>query len=51
MRWRRRMTLDTFNRHADKVSMATCAQLVNNLNALFLCHEDKLLRYAKLPRV
>lgn len=35
------MSLDTFNRHADKVSVATCAQLVNNLNALFLCHEDK----------
>lgn len=35
------LTLDAFNRHADKVSVATCAQLVNNLNALFLCHEDK----------
>ncbi len=35
------MSLDIFNRHADKVSVATCAQLVNNLNALFLCHEDK----------
>ncbi len=37
------MSLDIFNRHADKVSVATCAQLVNNLNALFLCHEDKFL--------
>ncbi len=35
------MSLDIFNRHADKVSVATCAQLVNNLNALFLCHEEK----------
>lgn len=35
------LTLDAFNRHADKVSMATCAQLVNNINALFLCHEDR----------
>lgn len=35
------LTLDAFNRNADKVSMATCAQLVNNLNALFLCHEDR----------
>lgn len=35
------LTLDTFNRNADKVSIATCAQLVNNLNALFLCHEDR----------
>lgn len=35
------LTLDCFNRHADKVSMANCAQLVNNLNALFLAHEDK----------
>ena len=37
------MSLDIFNRHADKVSVATCAQLVNNLNALFLCHGDKFL--------
>jgi alpha-N-arabinofuranosidase len=37
------MTLDIFNRNAEKVSIATCAQLINNLNALFLCHEDKFL--------
>ena len=37
------MTLDIFNRHADKVAVATCAQLVNNLNALFLCHEENFL--------
>jgi alpha-N-arabinofuranosidase len=35
------LTLDTFNRNADKVGMAACAQLVNNLNALFLSHGDK----------
>ena len=35
------LTLDTFNRNPDKVSVATCAQLVNNINALFLCHEDR----------
>jgi alpha-L-arabinofuranosidase len=35
------LTLDAFNRNAEKVSIATCAQLVNNLNALFLCHEDR----------
>ena len=35
------LTLDAFNRNAEKVSVATCAQLVNNLNALFLCHEDR----------
>ena len=35
------MTLDCFNRHPEKVSMANCAQLVNNLNALFLAHEDR----------
>jgi alpha-L-arabinofuranosidase len=34
------LTLDTFNRNAEKVGMATCAQLINNLNALFLAHED-----------
>ena len=37
------LTLDAFNRNADKVSVATCAQLVNNINALFLCHEDKFI--------
>ncbi len=35
------LTLDAFNRNAEKVSMANCAQLVNNINALFLCHEDR----------
>ncbi|MGB8259847.1 MAG: alpha-L-arabinofuranosidase C-terminal domain-containing protein [Terracidiphilus sp.] len=35
------LTLDTFNRHADKVGMAACAQLINNLNALFLSHGDQ----------
>ena len=35
------LTLDAFNRNAEKVSMASCAQLVNNINALFLCHEDR----------
>ncbi|HZQ52693.1 MAG TPA: alpha-L-arabinofuranosidase C-terminal domain-containing protein [Bryobacteraceae bacterium] len=35
------LTLDCFNRHAEKVDMANCAQLVNNLNALFLAHEEK----------
>ena len=35
------LTLDTFNRHADKVGMAACAQLVNCLNSLFLARGDK----------
>lgn len=35
------LTLDTFNRHADKVAMAAIAQLVNCLQSLFLAHEDK----------
>ena len=34
------ITLDVFNRNAEKVGMAMCAQLINNLNALFLAHED-----------
>ncbi len=37
------LTLDIFNRHPEKVSLAACAQLVNNLNALFLAHEDKFI--------
>jgi alpha-N-arabinofuranosidase len=35
------LTLDIFNRHADKVVMANVAQLINNLHSLFLAHEDK----------
>src|SRR5258708_8285007 len=35
------LTLDTFNRHADKVAMAAVAQLVNCLQSLFMAHEDK----------
>ncbi len=35
------LTLDIFNRHADKIAMANVAQLVNNLHALFLAHEDR----------
>jgi alpha-L-arabinofuranosidase len=35
------LTLDTFNRNPEKVSMAACAQLVNNINALFMAHEDR----------
>jgi alpha-L-arabinofuranosidase len=37
------LTLDTFNRHADKVAMANVAQLVNSLHSLFLAHEDKFV--------
>jgi alpha-L-arabinofuranosidase len=35
------MTLDTFNRHADKVGMASVAQLVNDLQSLFFAHENR----------
>lgn len=37
------LTLDAFNRNPDKVSLATNAQLVNNINALFLTHEDRFV--------
>ncbi len=37
------LTLDTFNRHADKVVMANVAQLINCLQSLFLAHEDKFI--------
>lgn len=37
------LTLDTFIRHSEKVSLATNAQLVNNINALFLAHEDRFV--------
>ncbi len=35
------LTLDTFNRHAEKIGLAACAQLINNLNALFFARGDK----------
>jgi alpha-N-arabinofuranosidase len=37
------LTLDIFNRHADKVVMANVAQLINCLQSLFLAHEDKFV--------
>ena len=37
------LTLNTFNRHAEKISMASVAQLVNCLQSLFLAREDKFL--------
>ena len=38
-----RLTLDIFNRHADKLAMANIAQLVNVLQALILTDEDRML--------
>ena len=35
------LTLNIFNRHADKVIMANAAQLVNNLHTLFLAGGDR----------
>lgn len=35
------ITLDTFHRHADKLAMCNDAQLVNNINTLFLAVEDR----------
>ncbi len=35
------ITLDTFNRHADKVVMANAAQLVNNIHTSFLADGDR----------
>ncbi len=35
------LSLDTFNRHADKLAMANVAQLINNLHSLFLARGDK----------
>jgi alpha-N-arabinofuranosidase len=37
------LTLDIFNRHADKVDMANIAQLVNNLHSLFLADGDRFV--------
>jgi alpha-N-arabinofuranosidase len=40
------VTLDIFNRHADKVAMANVAQTINCLHSLFLARGD---RYARTP--
>ena len=37
------LTLDIFNRHAEKIDMTNIAQLVNNLHSLFLADEDKFV--------
>src|SRR5262249_29868899 len=37
------LTLDTFNRHADKIAMANVAQLINTIHSLFLAREDKFV--------
>ncbi|MGH9618455.1 MAG: alpha-N-arabinofuranosidase [Bryobacteraceae bacterium] len=37
------LTLDTFNRNADKIAMANDAQLINNINALFIGVEDRFI--------
>jgi len=38
------LTLDTFHRHADKLSMCCVAQLINCLQSLYLAVEDKFVR-------
>jgi alpha-N-arabinofuranosidase len=35
------ITLDTFNRHADKVTMASAAQLINNIHTSFIAVGDR----------
>jgi alpha-N-arabinofuranosidase len=37
------LTLDTFNRHADKVVMANVAQTINTIHSLFIAYEDKFV--------
>jgi alpha-N-arabinofuranosidase len=37
------LTLDTFNRHADKIVMANVAQLINTIHSLFVAHEDRFV--------
>ena len=37
------LTLDTFNRHAEKIGAANIAQLVNCLQSLFLAYDDKFV--------
>jgi alpha-N-arabinofuranosidase len=37
------ITLDTFNRHADKVVMANAAQLINNIHSSFMASGDRFV--------
>src|SRR5439155_3174744 len=37
------LTLDTFNRHADKIAMANVAQLINTIHSLFVAREDRFI--------
>ncbi len=37
------ISLDTFNRHAEKIDMANVAQLINNLHSLFLADGDQFV--------
>ena len=37
------LTLDTFNRHADKVAMANVAQMINVLQAIILTDKEKMI--------
>jgi alpha-N-arabinofuranosidase len=37
------LSLDTFNRNADKIVMANVAQLVNTIHSLFIAYEDKFV--------
>jgi alpha-N-arabinofuranosidase len=38
------VTLDVFNRHADKIAMANVAQTINCLHSLFLAKDDHFVR-------
>ena len=38
------LTLNIFNRNCEKIRLCAVAQLVNNLHALFLAHEDRCIR-------
>ncbi len=38
------VTLDVFNRHADKIAMANVAQTINCIHSLFLAEGDKFVR-------
>jgi alpha-N-arabinofuranosidase len=37
------LTLDIFNRHAEKLAMCNVAQLVNNINTLFLTKDERFM--------
>ena len=45
------LTLDTFNRHAEKIAMANAAQLINNIHSSFMAAGDETCGHSDCSRL